>query len=375
MLQGLRRRAAVVLVGLVVAACGSSASPSAPAATDTATPAPGATAAATPDPIATLEAATRAGGALNSYGMPDDWTNFGVMWGAFTAKYGLSHSDTDMSSAEEIQKFDAEKNNPVADIGDIGIQFGPVAVTQGVTECYKATVWDLVPDWAKDPNGCWTAWYQGTIAFAVNTAVVPNPPSSWADLLKPEYKGKVSMSDPRTTGQGAMSFMAANLAMGGDEFNLQPGFDYFKQLSDAGNFVAVAPSRANIEKGEAGIAVLWDFNALPVRDALDGTVPITVVIPSDGTTSAPYVSIINKYGKHKEAAELFQEYVLSPEGQIIQSKAYARPIRSDVTLPADVEAKFPPKAAYDSVKPIKDWVKAADSIASLATDWTLSVGQ
>ena len=325
--------------------------------------------------IAQLEEATRAGGAVNSYGMPEGWTNFGTLWAAFTAKYGLTHTDTDMSSAEEIQKFDAEKNNPVADIGDIGIQFGQLAVDTGVAECYKATVWDKIPDWAKHPDGCWTGWYTGTIAFAVNKAVVPNAPTSWADLLKPEYAGKVAMSDPRTTGQGAMSFMAANFAMGGDETNLQPGFDYFQQLHEAGNLAAIGPSRATLEKGEVGIGILWDYNALPVRDDLVETVDIEVVIPSDGTTSAPYVALINKYGKHKEGAKLFLEYVLSEEGQIIQARAYARPIRDDVDIPDDIEAKFPPKADYDAaLKPVTDWVKAGEAIERLATEWTLTVG-
>jgi putative spermidine/putrescine transport system substrate-binding protein len=362
-------RGVVLLTTVMLAACSSTPSTAPSAASSQA-------AGASADPIAALEAGARAGGAVNSYGMPDDWTNFGAIWAVFTAKYGLTHSDTDMSSAEEIQKFDAEKNNPVADMGDIGIQFGPVAIQAGVAACYKPTAWDKIPDWAKDPNGCWTAWYQGTIVFAVNTTVVPNPPKSWADLLKPEYKGKVSMSDPRTTGQGAMAFMAANFAMGGDETNLQPGFDYFKKLSDAGNFVATAPTSAALEKGEAGVALLWDYNALPARDNLAAATPptpITVVVPSDGTVSAPYVCVLNKYGKHPQAAELMEEYVLSPEGQILQAHKYARPIRTDVTLPADIQAKFPP--GYEAVKPIHDWVKVAASIASLATDWTLTVGQ
>src|SRR6476469_9455373 len=131
--------------------------------------------------IAELIAATQTEGAINSYGMPDDWTNFGEIFANFTSKYGLTHTDTDMSSAEEIQKFDAEKNNPVADIGDIGIQFGPIAIDNGVAECYKVTTWDKIPDYAKDPNGCWTGWYQGTIGFAVNTDVVENVPQTWQD--------------------------------------------------------------------------------------------------------------------------------------------------------------------------------------------------
>src|SRR5665811_2314721 len=160
-------RGVIVTLALVLSACSSTPAASAPTVAPSTATGSGAPAATT-DPIAALEAGARAGGAVNSYGMPDDWTNFGAIWGVFTAKYGLTHSDTDMSSAEEIQKFDAEKNNPVADMGDIGIQFGPVAITAGVADCYKPTAWDKIPDWAKDPNGCWTAWYQGTIVFAVN---------------------------------------------------------------------------------------------------------------------------------------------------------------------------------------------------------------
>ena len=58
-------------------------------------------------------------------------------WQDLLSKYGLKHVDTDMSSAQEIAKFDAEKNNATADIGDVGAAFGPVAVQKGVTQPYK----------------------------------------------------------------------------------------------------------------------------------------------------------------------------------------------------------------------------------------------
>jgi putative spermidine/putrescine transport system substrate-binding protein len=198
MQRSIYRNAAVIFAAIIVAACGGGGGTAAPPAS-TAASAPaesGSAAPATPDAaaiIADLEAKTKAEGALNSYGMPPDWTNFGEIWNAFLPKYGpaagtpLTHTDTDMSSAEEIQKFDAEKNNPVADQGDIGIQFGPVAVEAKAVQPYKPTRWDKVPDYAKDPDGNWMCWYTGTISLTVNTALVPNVPRSWADLKKPEY--------------------------------------------------------------------------------------------------------------------------------------------------------------------------------------------
>ncbi|HUQ79067.1 MAG TPA: extracellular solute-binding protein, partial [Patescibacteria group bacterium] len=314
----------------------------------------------------------------NSYGMPPDWTNFGAIWDKFLPKYNLTHTDTDMSSAEEIQKFDAEKNNPVADQGDIGIQFGPVAVTSNTVQAYKPTRWDAIPDYAKDPDGNWMCWYTGTISFAVNTALVKNVPHSWADLMKPEYKGTVAISDPRNAAQGSMSVLAAAMANGGSETNIDPGIKYFTDLNAAGSLTSVAPSKANVEKGEAKIAVLWDYNALPMRDDLatkSPAVPIEVVIPSDGTTQAPYCHIINKYAAHPNAAKLFREYILTDEAQIFQAQKYARPLVKGIAIPADLASKFPPAADYDkAVKPINDWKAAATAISRLATDWTIEVG-
>jgi putative spermidine/putrescine transport system substrate-binding protein len=372
--QSHRRLGSLGLTLLIVAACGGTNSPAPSAGGGGASAAPSQDAAAI---IADLEAKTKAEGALNSYGMPPDWTNFGEIWDGFLPKYGLTHSDTDMSSAEEIQKFDAEKNNPVADIGDIGIQFGPVAVAAGAVAAYKPTRWDKIPDYAKDPDGYWMCWYTGTVSFAVNTALVKNVPKTWADLLKPEYKGQVAISDPRNSGQGAMTVLAATFANGGDEKNLDPGFAYFDKLNKAGNFTPVAPSKANVEKGEAPIAILWDYNALPMRDdlaAVSPAVPIEVVIPSDGTTQAPYCHIINKYAAHPNAAKLFREYILTDEVQILQAKKYARPLVQGVQIPADLAAKFPPDSAYAAVKPITDWKAAADAVAKLASDWQIEVG-
>jgi putative spermidine/putrescine transport system substrate-binding protein len=368
----------------ILGACGSTASPAAStAASAAAGGGSAAPASAAPDAsaiVADLAAKAKAEGALNSYGMPPDWTNFGAIWDKFLNQFGtppLTHTDTDMSSAEEIQKFDAEKNNPVADQGDIGIQFGPVAVTSGTVQPYKPTRWDLIPDYAKDPDGNWMCWYTGTISFAVNTALVKNVPHSWADLMKPEYKNMVAISDPRNAAQGAMTVLAANFAKGGDEKNIDPGLKYFDDLNKAGSLTSVAPSKANVEKGEAKIAILWDYNALPMRDDLAAkspAVPIEVVIPSDGSTQAPYCHVINKYAAHPNAAKLFREYILTDEAQVLQAQKYARPLVKGVEIPAELASKFPAESQYGAVKPINDWKAAADAVARLATDWTIEVG-
>ncbi|MEZ1376526.1 ABC transporter substrate-binding protein, partial [Enterobacter hormaechei] len=83
-----------------------------------------------------LEQAARKEGQVNSVGMPDSWANWKDTWKDLESKYGLKHMDTDMSSAQELAKFKAEKDNASADIGDVGAAFGPIAVQQGVSQPY-----------------------------------------------------------------------------------------------------------------------------------------------------------------------------------------------------------------------------------------------
>ena len=71
-------------------------------------------------------------GDLQSVGMPDDWANWKGSWDAITDTYGITHGDVDMTSAEELSQFAAEKDDPTKDIGDIGLSMTPEAIKQDV---------------------------------------------------------------------------------------------------------------------------------------------------------------------------------------------------------------------------------------------------
>lgn len=68
---------------------------------------------------------------VNSVGMPDTWANWGETWTEIEEKYGIKHTDTDMSSEEEIALFANEATDATKEIGDVGQSFGPVAEEQG----------------------------------------------------------------------------------------------------------------------------------------------------------------------------------------------------------------------------------------------------
>src|SRR3954452_4677290 len=100
---------------------------------------------------------------FQTYGMPDDWANYGGGLAAFAEKHGfvLARTDTDMTSMEEITKYDAEKANPVAVSSDIGLIYGPIAEEVGVVPPYLPPTAKILPAGLKGTNGGWVATFTG----------------------------------------------------------------------------------------------------------------------------------------------------------------------------------------------------------------------
>jgi len=283
----------------------------------------------------------KAEGTVHGFGMPSNWANLGNMWSSFTTQYGIKtlyQAEGDMSSGQELQAFDKEKNHPVGDVGDIGLSFGPKAVQMGVIAPYKNQYWNQIPDNLKDPNGYWAAAYYGVTAFEVNTDKVKDVPKTWADLLKPEYKGLIGFQDPR---QAAVSFdavIAAAYANGGSDTNIQPGLDFFKKLKQSGNWTGAGYTSAAMKTGQIAIGITWNYLGLADQKQFAGSPNIGVIVPTDGAVAGPYVEVINKYAPHPNAARLLNDYLFSDAGQISYAEGGAYPVRMQyLKLPADVK--------------------------------------
>ncbi|EPW3766247.1 MAG: ABC transporter substrate-binding protein [Vibrio fluvialis] len=320
--------------------------------------------------IQSLIDAAKKEGAVYSVGMPGSWANWKDTWNDLNTHYSLNHQDTDMSSAQEIAKFEAEKKNATADIGDVGFAFARVAVKKGVTQPYKPTTWSDIPNWAKDKDGHWALAYTGTIAFITNNNLVKQAPTSWADLLNGQYK--VTVGDVGVAAQANNAVLAAAFANGGDESNLKPALDFFSKLAKKGRLSFTDPSLANLEKGEVEVAIMWDFNALNYRDQIDRS-RFTVTIPQDGSVISGYTTIINKYAKNPNAAKLAREYIFSDQGQINLAQGYARPIRSNIELPESIKAKLLSNDQYQNVHPVTDFNAWEKSARKLPRQWQENV--
>ncbi|MGX7425912.1 ABC transporter substrate-binding protein [Aerococcus sanguinicola] len=313
-----------------------------------------------------IEEKAKEEGAVNSVGMPDDWANWEETWADLNEKYGLEHSDTDMGSAEELATFEAEKENASAEIGDVGIAFGPYAVERDVVMPYKTSYWDDIPDWAKDDEGNWLLSYTGTMAFLDDTEAVDETPTSWKEVAEGDYK--VTIGDVAGGNQDQFAVLAAAMANGGDETNIQPGLDYYRKLGEEGRLNTVGYNAGTLESGEHEVVPMWDFNALTMQDTL-GSDRFEVVIPTDGTVTSGYTTILNKYTQRPHAAALAREYILSDEGQNNLARGHARPIRENVELDQDAKDALLPDEMYESARPVEDLQAWNDLLEQLGSLW------
>ncbi|MBF0788093.1 MULTISPECIES: ABC transporter substrate-binding protein [unclassified Streptococcus] len=305
-------------------------------------------------------------GEVNSLGMPDSWANWKETWEDIYETYNIKHSDTDMSSAEELAKFESEKKNASGDIGDVGIAFGSLAVERDLVVGYKTSYFDDIPDWAKDKDGKWIIGYTGTMAFMSDKKTVKNAPKSWEDIKNGDFK--VTIGDVEKANQSQFAVLAASYAFGGDEKNLQPGIDFFKKLAEEGRLVTTSPDLATIEKGEHEVVLIWDFNALNYRDQIDKS-RFDVTIPEDKSVISGYATIINKHAKNPHAAALAREFILSDEGQDNLAKGYAKPIRTNANISDEAKNKLLPESMYKNVTPVKDSEAWNETLKELPQKW------
>ncbi|WP_374772385.1 ABC transporter substrate-binding protein [Streptomyces sp. NBC_01310] len=298
-----------------------------------------------------LAAAAQKEGELNVIALPPDWANYGEIIKAFEAKYKIkvNSENPDASSADEIAAVKSRQGQKRApDVLDLGIAFARSGAAENLFAPYKVTAWDKIPVTQKDADARWYNDYGGYVSIGCDAARIPTCPKTFADLLKPEYKGKVALNgNPTKSGSAFGGVYAAALANKGSFADIQPGIDFFGQLKKNGNFIPVESTPATVEKGETPISIDWDYlNAGYAQQFKGKGVDWKVTVPADGVFAQYYSQAINKDAPHPAAARLWMEFLYSGEGQNLWLKGYARPVllpvmTEDGTADKDAVAKLP----------------------------------
>jgi putative spermidine/putrescine transport system substrate-binding protein len=328
-----------------------------------------------------LVAEAKKEGHVNLIALPRDWANYGEQLDTWQKKYGISYTDDnpDGSSADENQAVRSLKgDNRAPDNVDDSPAFAISGTAEGLFAKYFNTNFGTIPRFMKDTRGYWAGDYYGAISIGYNSGLVNTPPKTFADLLKPEYKGKVALNgSPLTSGSAIAGVFAAALANGGSLSNVAPGIDWFAKLKAAGNWIPVQANQQTVASGQTPIVIDWDYLNLAYGPEFPAAKWKTN-IPTDGVYGAYYCQAINANAPHPFAARLWQEFLYSDQGQLIFLKGYSHPARTQdlstrKVIPKALLAALPPASIYAKIK----FATAAQQTAAkavIAQQWPAKMG-
>jgi iron(III) transport system substrate-binding protein len=245
-----------------------------------------------------------------------DWCN--MIQTVFAKSTGIKVNMSLKGSGEAFAQLMAEKANPKTDVwfggtGDPHLQ----AAENDLTLEYRSASLPQLHAWAQEQarqSGYRTVGiYSGPLGFGYNTELLAKKkldvPKSWADLLKPQYKGEIQVANPASSGT-AYTMIATLVQLMGEE----KAFDYLKALhKNVGQYTrsGTGPIKA-VARGETAVSISFVHDG--PGEKLQGF-PVETVTPSEGTGAEIGSMSIIKGARNLEAAKKFYEWALTPQAQ------------------------------------------------------------
>ncbi len=245
-------------------------------------------------------------------------------------------------------KTEAAANRMIADVIDISdrIQargmiglFGAYAPPNAADYPEVARTGDRL--WPRSGNG-WTITY--------NSELVKEPPTSWADLVKPEFgRHRLGQTIVAAGGGPFARAMFERKVLGEDYWAKQAALKPTLYPSQA-------PMVDAMIRGEIGIAPLVTVLAIPL--ASQGA-PIKWFFAPEGVPVTVFCAGIAKGAGHPNAARLFMDWALSREGQALMVELGSFSSMTNAPMPPGVDAKA-----------IKAWYPDDAEIETIFKAWT-----
>ena len=275
-----------------------------------------------------------------------------VMYSAVNAEYmikvaaefekdtGIKVETFRLSAGELVARVREEKNSPKATILHGGSADSYIQLKEeGLLERYVSPQASAIPSTMKDPAGYWTGIYIGYIGFISNEKLLAAKgipvPSSWNDLLRPELKGQVVITDPGAAGS-AYTVLATLVQMNGEEAAMQFMKKLHVQVKEYPKSSASAAQM--VGTGEAIVGVAFIQDAIRLRE--QGMKDIVISMPKEGTGYEIGAVGIGKGGPGQGAARKFIDWALSKKAQEIGQSvgSYQYPTLPEAKSSAATEA-------------------------------------
>jgi iron(III) transport system substrate-binding protein len=286
-----------------------------------------------------LPAAAQEAGQINVIcSVQAEWCN--LMQTVYSRTTGVKVNMSLKGSGEALAQLIAERANPKTDVwfggtGDPHLQ----AAEQDLTLEYKSASLPQLHAWAQQQatqsKFRTVGIYSGPLGFGYNPELLAKKklpvPKTWADLLKPEYKGEIQVANPASSGTAYTMVATLVQLMGEDK-----AFDYMKKLHrNISQYTrsGTAPIKA-VARGETSVSISFVHDG--PGEKMQGF-PVETITPSDGTGAEIGSMSLIKGARNLEAAKKFYEWSLTASAQEMGAAA------KQFQLPSNKSAKVDPR--------------------------------
>lgn len=228
------------------------------------------------------------------------------------------------STGVVITKILAEKDNPQADVVWGTAASGLLMLdNEKLLEPYAPKGIERVNPRFKDSSEVpvWVGNNAWMATFAVNKEEMKKlnlpVPETYEDLLKPEYKGLISMPHPASSGTGFLAVAGFIQIMGEDN-----AWNYMEKLHENIGVYTHSGSKPakQAASGEYPIGISYDYPCVKLMN--EGN-PIAVVFPPEGSGWDSEANALIKKENIKPEAKMFLDWAVSDEVMKLYGTQYA----------------------------------------------------
>jgi len=294
-----------------------------------------------------------------------------ILFDLFERETGIKVNWVRLSGGEAVARIEAESANPQASIwvGGVGLDH-ITAKTKFLTTPYISRQAANTPVQYRDPENYWIGLYVGPLVVSTNLdrarALGLTPPKSWADLLKPEYKGYIRMANPNVSGTAYNVITTIRYIFNKDE---DAAFDYLRRLDaniDQYARSGGAPGQS-VAIGEIPIAIGYAHDHVRLKDG-GANIEINAFAEGAGFELAS-MSLIRGGKEPVQARRLYDWVLSSPAAQKAFTDYYLVLVRNGAT-------RHPLALTLDQIKTVEQdfvWDGDAANRARLLNRWTTEI--
>ena len=286
----------------------------------------------------------------------------------FEKKYNAKVIVVTGLTMENLAKLRAQKGSPQIDVVGFDPPGAIPAANEGLLEKLDP---ERIPN-LKDQypleiqkHGLFATQWLSNHVLAYNTNFIKEPPKSWEDLWKPEYKGKVILPDISTVQGIYFVCIISKMQTGGDLYNTEAVFAKLKTLRP--NVLTFWTGHDQVAQLlNSGEAWLAPWAADRTLSQMAAKAPIALTVPKEGTIFYTSQIGIAKGTKNKALAEKFLDVAISAEAQLLNAQeAFIGPSNSKVKLEGFLAENLPYGETLKKMVP-PDWNK----MDQVRNDWT-----